>query len=153
MKREDEKLLLKDLCARLPYGVKCLVNYTFCNETTDYEDVKASDVDTLITINQELESYFFEKLSQWFDVDEFKPYLLPLSSMTLEQRCKVQSLLPDKCTISFTNSKFEFYGEDYHEIKLEQFEKIFNLFNMWHVDYRGLIPKGLAIDVTELNIY
>lgn len=59
MTQEDRDLLLKDLCARLPYGVKCLVNYTFCNETTDYEDVKTSDVDTIMAISQETESYFF----------------------------------------------------------------------------------------------
>ena len=84
MNQEEKDLLLKDLCSRLPYGVKCLVNYTFCNETTDYEEVKSSAVDTIISIeiNQQIESYCFERLSEWFDVDEFKPYLFPLSSMT-----------------------------------------------------------------------
>lgn len=73
--------------------------------------------------------------------------------MTVEQRCKIQNLLPDKCEVSFANSEISFYGENYHKIKLEQFEKIFNLFNMWHLDYRGLIPKGLANDATGLGVY
>ena len=132
MTQKEKKLLLKDLCARLPYGVKCLVNYTFCNETTDYEDVKASDVDTLITINQQTEDYFFEELSQWFDVDEFKPYLFPLSSMTEEQKIRISAI--------------QDMGPSYYHLLVDRY-------NEWHIDYRGLIGKGLAIDATNLNIY
>lgn len=134
MTREDEKLLLKDLCARVPYGVKCLVNYTFCNETTDYKDVKASEVDTIIMINQQTESYFFEQLSEWFDVDDFKPYLLPLSSMTDEQLKLFDGVfLPNGHVVASD------LGLDY--------------LNSIYVDYRGLIPMGLANDATGLNIY
>lgn len=135
MTQEENDLLLKDLCARLPYRVKCLVNYTFCNETTDYEDVKASDVDTLITINQQSEDYFFERLSQWFDVDEFKPYLFPLSSMTEEQEEEYNNL-----------NGYELGCFPHTEEALDYLIKN-------HFDYRGLIPKGLAIDATNLNIY
>jgi hypothetical protein len=148
MKREDEKLLLKDLCARLPYGVKCLVNYTFCNETTDYEDVKASDVDTLITINQQTEDYFFERLSQWFTVDEFKPYLFPLSSMTEEQK-------------EFIKNKFCYdWDIDDHPnswwaccIEIGKVDELIDWFIENRFDYRGLIPMDLAIDATGLGVY
>ena len=138
MIQEEKDLLLKDLCARLPYRVKCLVNYTFCNETTDYEDVKASTVDTITTINQETESYCFERLSEWFDVDEFKPYLFPLSSMTEEQTEELIKLINtgqnDNNEFMRSLCRIEFYHKN-------------------HIDYRGLIPKGLAIDATGLNIY
>jgi hypothetical protein len=148
MKREDEKLLLKDLCARLPYGVKCLVNYTFCNETTDYKDVKASEVDTIIMINQQTESYFFEQLSEWFDVDDFKPYLFPLSSMTEEQK-------------EFIKNKFCYdWDIDDHPnsvwancIEIGNVDELIDWFLENHFDYRGLIPMGLANDATNLNIY
>ena len=137
MTQEEKDLLLKDLCARLPYGVKCLVNYTFCNETTDYEDVEDSDIDTLISIeiNQQIESYCFERLSEWFDVDEFKPYLFPLSSMTEEQEEEYNDL-----------NGYELGCFPHTEEALDYLIK--NYF-----DYRGLIPKGLAIDATGLNIY
>ena len=140
MKQEDKDLLLADLCARLPYN-NLKVRGVFFNYNKDINRCQYEVCDR---------EFKYDDLKRY---ETLKPYLFPLSSMTLEQRCKVQSLLPDKCTISFTNSKFEFYGEDYHEIKLEQFEKIFNLFNMWHFDYRGLIPIGLALDATNLNIY
>ena len=132
MKQEDKDLLFKDLCARLPYGVKCFVNYTICNETTDYDDVKSSTVDTIVTINQQTESYFFEWLSEWFDFDEFKPYLFPLSSMTEEQK---------------TSHNFLKHSAYASPIKLIDF------YNKNHFDYRGLIEKGLAKDATNLNIY
>lgn len=137
MTQEERELLFKDLCGRLPYGVKCLVDYTFCNETTDYEDVKSSTVDTLITINQQTESYFFEYLSEWFDVDEFKPYLFPLSSMTEEQRKEME----ENCL------KFPQSGV------LMPTYKTFDFFNKHHIDFRGLIEQGLANDATGLNIY
>lgn len=154
MTQEEKDLLLKDLCARLPYGVKCLVNYTFCNETTDYEDVKASDVDTLIMINQQCESYFFERLSEWFDVDEFKPYLFPLSSMTDEMWDKE---FREYGITEFTRDSFK-YGCETLEFNnsnpnLSNTIKFINQLIKNHFDIYGLIPKGLAIDATELNIY
>ena len=139
MKKEDEDLLLKDLCGRLPYGVKCFVNYTFCNETTDYEDVKSSTVDTLVTINQQTESFFFEWLCEWFDIDEFKPYLFPLSSMTEEQKDEI-----DKFFKSIEGQLVGLMGRTVYLI---------DFFNKNHLDYRGLIKEGLAIDATGLGIY
>lgn len=147
-------MLLADLCARLPYRVKVKfkvneviesraeIIYNIDGENSYITDGKSSYL-TLDIIKMLFNNY----------LDDIKPYLFPLSSMTLEQRCKVRDLLPDKCEISFANSEIRFYGEDYHKIKLEQFEKLFNLFNIWHLDYRGLIPMGLAINATELNIY
>lgn len=148
MKQEEKDLLLKDLCARLPYGVKCLVNYTFCNETTDYEDVKSSDVDTLIMINQQSESYFFDWLSEWFVVDDFKPYLRPISSMTEEEKDKYQWF----CV------KVPIYEQYYGEYEIDGYEyedtwASIDWLNENHFDYKGLIPMGLAIDATGLNIY
>ena len=128
-------LLLKDLCARLPYGVKCFVNYIICNETTDYEDVKSYTVDTLVTINQQTESYFFEWLCEWFDIDEFKPYLFPLSSMTTKQKAELSMLVVGV--------------EDIFKSFLIEIE----FYHKHHIDYRGLIPMGLALDATGLRIY
>lgn len=148
MKQEDKDLLLKDLCARLPYRVKCLVNYTFCNETTDYEDVKASDVDTLIMINQQSESYFFERLSEWFDVDEFKPYLRPISSMTEEEKDKYQWLCVKVPIYEQYYEEYEICGYEYEDTWAS-----IDWLNENHFDYRELIPMGLANDATGLNIY
>lgn len=68
--------------------------------------------------------------------NEWKPYLFPLSSMTKEQEREWQSLMI--CDI---------YGILYHTI--ESFDYLYKN----HIDIRGLIEKGLAIDATGLNIY
>lgn len=72
MTREEKDLLLKDLCARLPYGVKC-----------DYEGSVLS-IDKLDVTNEEV----CGNLVAWYDawpVEKCKPYLRPLSSMTFDE--------------------------------------------------------------------
>ena len=156
MTQEYKDLLFQDLCGRLPYGVKCLVNYTICNETTDYDDVKSSVVDTIVTINQQTESYFFEWLSEWFDFDEFKPYLFPLSSMTEEQKKELDKKF-NVIGIYSNNILIHYHSQGYWDTDLEvDFQDwlwLIDWLNKNHFDYRGLIEKGLAINATGLNIY
>lgn len=141
MTQKEKDLLLNDLCARLSHRPKIW----FAESNS----------------NDHLQSIWYDNLEGWqvdgdnlsAPVSAVKPYLFPLSSMTVEQRCKAQNLLPNKCEISFINSKITYYGEDCCEIKLEQFDKLFKFFDSQHVDYRGLIPMGLAIDATSKNIY
>ena len=64
----------------------------------------------------------------------FKPCLFPLSSMTEEQKEELIAILEDK-----SDDEFEY--------------KVVDFYNKNHLDYRGLIPKELAIDATNLNIY
>ena len=66
--KEDKDLLLRDLCARLPYGVKGVEANTLCSLNT---------VTRFKSIIKNIE-YKIEHLG-------FKPYLFPLSSMTEEQ--------------------------------------------------------------------
>ena len=67
-------------------------------------------------------------------VSEVKPYLFPISSMTDEQDKELLAILEDK-----SDDEFEY--------------KVVDFYNKNHIDYRGLIPKGLALDATGLNIY
>ena len=127
MKQEDKDLLLKDLCARMPYGVKCQID-------TGDNDVY---VDTLAIITFDGCACFLETIDTE-DVLEYgniKPYLLPLSSMTEEQEKEYDDL-----------NGYELGCFPYTEEALDYLIKN-------HFDYRGLIPKGLAIDATNLNIY
>ena len=126
MKQKDKKLLLKDLCARLPYGVKCEVKYydgawellaIYTNGTT----YAARD------IGYPIETYF----------EDCKPYLFPLSSMTEEQLSHYITTLK--------------YNKEIGEM-IETLDT-FDYLNKNHFDYRGLIPMGMAIDATGLNIY
>ena len=67
------------------------------------------------------------------EISDVKPYLFPLSSMTEEQE--------------------EEYNTMYEENRYSWRENIIDWFHKNHLDYRGLIPKSLAIDATGLNIY
>ena len=132
MTQEDKALLLKDLCARLPYGIKA--------GTTDNDGSLENVWDILwyntFANNVEL-MHCIEDDSKLIDISEVKPYLLPLSSMTEEQSKVYHELI---------NGMFGTSA-------LINFEVLTDFFNSNHLDYRGLIKRGLAIDATGLNIY
>ena len=129
MTQEDKDLLLKDLCSRLPYGV--ILNC--CNIVGE----KLTAIDENGLINHD------------YDIDEVKPYLFPLSSMTEEQK----KYITDRWGI---NEDFDFeinpdWGEYF--VDLGDVVDYVNWLIANHFDYRNLINKNLAIDCTNLNIY
>ena len=138
----DKELLLIDLCARLPYGVKCQIK-----GEEDFEPLKLKSF-----IQGKgfcaFDFYIKENSSLTFkELDEFKPYLFPLSSMTEEQKRKYNSLR------NFVPTYHYEYGDIVEDTELyDNWESIDYLISN-HFDYRGLIPMGLAIDATGLNIY
>ena len=134
----DKELLLKDLCARLPYNVICQVEF---KENGKYN----SKVMLLSGIFTD-EAYFTTKGGSIYS-NEYKPYLFPLSTMTKEQ--KTECLKGTSLEISKYD---EIYGySEYTD--LECYLKVIDWLNAHHFDFRGLIEKGLAIDATGLNIY
>ena len=139
MKQEDKDLLLKDLCARLPYGVK--VESVFINlDTKEHKScgIEVFDATSILMIRDGL--------------GEFKPYLFPLSSMTEEQKNELQKIIYVETEMICNQLKTNNYGIEagkYHFNSTLQVDWL----NKNHFDYRGLIEKGLAIDATGLNIY
>ena len=128
MKQEHKELLLKDLCSRLPYRVKlrCYSNSIMC--------VGPYTLDT-ITLDR-----IFNKHTEYVPtIDEVKPYLFPMSSMTEEQKEEYRSLQQ-----KVNNSK--------GLINSDVMEYV-NWCYKNHIDINNLIPLGLAIDATGLNIY
>lgn len=141
MTQEQKDLLLKDLCARLPYGVK--VN-----------DTEGNTID-VVGIYKDAIIIPYAGITQTIQIDGCKPYLFPLSSMTEEQKydfyCR---FIENDC--DFDDFK-EFYLDNgmWHKLltSLDDVEVIIDWFNKNHFDYRGLIPMGLANDATGKNIY
>ena len=142
MTQENKDLLFKDLCARIPYLVK--VNIT--NRESKNRIVELTEDNICHLTNN------------WWS--EYKPYLFPMSSITEEQANELFNL--------FGISLLDSVGRDY--IKINEctgitfflnkgfdvethLDKLMNWLNTNHFDYRGLIPMGLAIDATNLNIY
>ena len=136
MTQEDNELLLKDLCARLPYNVICQVEF---KENGKYN----SKVMLLSGIFTD-EAYFTTKGGSIYS-NEYKPYLFPMSSMTDEQK-KEYNLLRN-----FVPTYHHVFGV-MEEYVYDNWESI-DYLNAHHFDFRGLIEKGLAIDATGLNIY
>lgn len=127
MTQEDKNLLLKDLCSRLPYGV--ILNC--CNLVGE----KLYTIDSNGLINND------------YDLEEIKPYLFPLSSMTEEQKREYNRWKHEVPVYHYE------YGDVVEEVELFDSPESFEYLIENHFDYHGLIEKGLAIDTTELNIY
>ena len=125
MTQENKELLLKDLCGRQIYNVKCQI----FNDTNPY---------TLSGVlhNKPYSQLYFEELD-WKENDGFvgveycKPYLFPISSMTEEQK---KDMIKSSVRIGSDKNVFDWYNKN-------------------HFDYRNLIPMGLANDATGLNVY
>ena len=145
MIQKEKQLLLKDLCTRLPYGVKIkLIRW---------------DIDEGMYINTTLEPNDIERLLNNEDGDtEIKPYLFPLSSMTEEQLYELKEITDLKYNHntleliewSETHKTLEFWLEEVPQYKVVE---VFDWLNKNHFDYRCLIERGLAIDATGLNVY
>lgn len=153
MTQGDKELLLKDLCCRLPYGVKAHIRY-WSNWSHQYNE----GVYTVKTVDPSM-CYLYASSEQYStegtvgrDCDfEIKPYLFPLSSMTEEQQEEFDRIYADDMQVVACNLKNKLDGKPY-ETNLGHYRHI-DWLNANHFDYRGLIPKGLAIDATGLNIY
>ena len=138
MTQKDKELLLKDLCARLPYGVKFV-----CNKNV----YTAKGLDLIVTDEGDWEYAVTAKGIAPIEIDFIKPYLFPLSSMTEEQK-KEYNYWKHEVPVC----RYE-YGDVVEEIELYDSPESFEYLIENHFDYRGLISKGLAIDATGLNIY
>ena len=148
MNKQDKELLLKDLCARLPYGVNIRATFiSFTEDKLETRDIKLTYYNA---------GYLDE---HWI---EAKPYLRPISSMTKQERKDLRKMLcwsfaPEDCPIfeqDFSVRTFYSYNEreqdEYYD--METMLSYFEFLNSHHFDYRGLIKKGLALEAPD-NMY
>ena len=131
MKQEEKHLLLKDLCARLPYGIKASY-YGAEEECETWDEIEGITLDGYVDIGQ-----------YTLPIERIKPYLFPLSSMTEEEETQLNDTLI-QLELDALNDEIEHH-------KVAEFE--IDFYNKNHLDYRGLIENGLANDATGLNIY
>ena len=153
MTQKDKDLLLKDLCARLLYGVKIL------HETWNYEwDQELSVLERVVGID---ETFIYVKVidehtgeeyrddSHTIDLFNDKPFLRPMSSMTEEEReewadlfmkpiCELEQYVDEK---EAQDTAPVLFGKS-HSISIDWL-------NAHHFDYRNLIEKGLALEAPK----
>lgn len=141
MTKEEKELLLKDIFSRLPYGVICAdihADEKFINKWNifSYDGFFGNFVQVCLSNCEK--SYGYKT-----SIERIKPYLLPLSSMTEEQKKELNDKLIEL--------ELKALNDEISHIEVVKFEIDYYLKN--HFDYRGLIPMGLALDATGLNIY
>ena len=138
MTQKQKDILLKDLCARLPYGVKvqCLSHQIPLK---------------ILSINPNGVTWVTGDKGYPFEVDwsDCKPYLFPLSSMTEEHKRELSKIC--NCFIHFTD--WEIHFPNYEDNNMGNWQKIVSWVYKNHYDINGLIPMGLATDATDKNIY
>lgn len=132
MTQEEKDILLKDLSARLPYGVK--ISKVIENFISEPRPLCSINLNTIIVEDG-------EEFDVW-NYEEIKPYLFPLSSMTEEQKRELTNLV-EETAFQILHSED---NNPHPHIAMDWYNKN-------HFDYRGLIPMGLANDATGLNIY
>ena len=142
MTQEQKELLLKDLCGRLPYGVKV--------QKYSYEGVET--IETLYEIDADgcISTLECETL-----VPISKPYLFPLSTMTEEQYkewCDLEANPLDEILTRNANGE-KMSTLEHHLLIAKSLTDSVNYCYKNHFDIYGLIPMGLAIDATNKNIY
>lgn len=124
MTQEDKILLLKDLCARLPYMPKIKITYQQQGiRGTDEGNVSCDAIEHIVN---DLRNGV---------ITDMQIYLRPISSMTEEERTEYLNVCGNEMDNAFSSPRYG--GIDY--------------LNANHFDYRGLIEKGLAIAVTKNN--
>ena len=142
MEQTSKEILMKDLCARLPYGVKGL---------------HRGEKQELLVMDS-FGSYQVNEYDAWFDLNSviFKPYLFPFSSITKEQKRELNK----KFNVQFSGN--DIHSIHYHsegcwdtdlELDLQDWLWFINWCYKNHFDVNNLIEKGLAVDATGLNIY
>lgn len=151
MTQNEKELLVKDITARLPYRVKIKTDYF---QTATLISIRKnislnSGKDLSITYDISGKDEPFQMEERWgTPISEIKPYLFPFSSMTEKQKDEIRNRF---C--------YEWESdEDVSDLWKHELEFGYALeFIQWcyenHLDIGGLIPKGLAIDATNKNIY
>ena len=131
MTKEDKQLVFQDLCARLPYNVWCKI---WLEDGTTEE----GPLDLQHNYGDVLQDAFF-----YHRIKDIKPYLRPMSSMTEEEIIEFNNI-PSTKNYTIIENDLPWDVAHYKQI---------DWLNKKMFDYRGLIPKDLAISTEVFNPY
>lgn len=138
MTQEEKDLLLEDICGRIPYGV--------------IGKFKNSDQQIYGVFHDLLEGWQVFGITSMESIDTVKPYLYPMSSLTEKQEEELKNMYYSLVNGMFYYTERIFDRVPFGKMKYYPYQ-IEKYFNEHHIDYRGLIKRGLAIDASNLNIY
>ena len=139
MTQEEKQLLLKDLCSRLPYGVKAQMGGEICS----LEELDRTETSCGI---KHPDGHF-----SGHDIEDVKPYLRPMSSMTVDE----MKTFPYPYYFEWIDIDRKTLCSNDECRPCLDFDEIMGItdwLNKNHFDYRGLIPMRLALEAPE-NMY
>ena len=146
MTHEEKEILIQDLCSRLPYDVKIELTNSWGYHHENIAKKGDITIDTLRGFSGKYFTINHDNPLDWdwadneIEIEDIKPYLFPLSSMTEEQKEEYHNL----CSVGTDECGDIIYFNTYESI---------DYLNKNKFDYRYLIPLGLAKDATGLGIY
>lgn len=144
MTEENEELLLKDLCARLPYHPLIKIY------NDSWEGCRVGEYDNNLSYLH-VEAFLCDRI-------EILPYLRSFSSMTKEEKEQLEELTYNEHEDFVTTTGRRMilatdsdtgYGSAYFS---ENISEVVEWLNKHHFDYRELIKKGLALEAPA-NMY
>ena len=136
MTQEEKELLLKDLCGRLPFGVKVKDLSTQADTTIEVLGIK----EHFVLVDEYTR---FGNVYDSISVEYVKPYLRPMSSMTTNEEYEYHQY----CAIDFND-----FAEEHLKLLSQTalcFSNHIDWLNAHHFDYRELISMGLALEAPE----
>jgi hypothetical protein len=131
MTQENKELVLRDLCARLPYNCRVFYEYV--------DDLDGKTYGYSLTLNTWCINEFVTNKAV------IKPYLRPLSSMTEEEKEELKEI-GSEYLVKWENAQDSI---DKWRLDAEVSYKRSEFYNYHLLDWRGLIPKGLALEAPE----
>ncbi len=143
MTKEEEHLLLIELCEKLPYGV-----------IVDNPNPAGGAWDEVINIDTSLKTVTLLYDGRVFSINDVKPYLRPLSSMT-EEEWKDFSVFIGKTETYVQQIRLDADSManpiigGYQCVYWGLFDKCIDWLNKNMFDYRGLIQNGLALEAQK----
>ena len=132
MTQEHKELILKDISGRLPYCP--IVQITLFRN----EGIK-SDID--------LDAHVTENIWEIIDKYHALAYLRPMSSMTIEEICKIRNIIGDE--FSYENGTLTLNTEDVIRIPIYKMSNLLQFMYQRHLDFNNLIPMGLALEAPK----
>ena len=158
--KEEKALLLRDIAPRILFEPRCKFNLQYAGNGEE-DGIYDGVIDSVEPYGT-CEVTYDPHLRDWCPrIDDVRPYLRPMTSMTEEEVEEIRKRLNSRGNIErvITKQNFQKFNDLIWFCNMKEYEcvgdsmmgDVIDYLNEKMFDWRGLIPKDLAIEVTEEN--